>query len=63
MGEYYDFEESTLVFGQVFWYQENVRFHKCLVALAKFNETGYALLLPPPYSPDLASSDFSCFQT
>jgi hypothetical protein len=30
---------------------------------AKLHELGNKLLLHPPYSPDLTSSDFSCLQT
>ena len=41
--------------------QDNVRPHICVVSVAKIAELKYDLLHRPPYSPDLAPSDFHLF--
>ncbi|EFN63457.1 Histone-lysine N-methyltransferase SETMAR, partial [Camponotus floridanus] len=35
--------------------------HTCMVAMSKLNELKFELLPHPPYSPDLAPSDFFLF--
>lgn len=46
---------------KIFFHQDNARVHTCLKAMAKINELHYDLLPHPPYSPDLAPSDFHLF--
>jgi hypothetical protein len=43
------------------FHQENAPVHKSIKTTAKSHELGYELLPHPPYSPDLATSDFSLF--
>ena len=43
---------------KVIFYQDNARVHMCVVSMAKFHELRYELLPHPPYSPDLAPSDY-----
>ena len=43
------------------FYQDNARVHTCVVSMAKFHELGYELVPHPPYSPDLAPSDYFLF--
>ncbi|QQP40773.1 Putative mariner transposase [Caligus rogercresseyi] len=40
------------------FHQDNARVHTCVVSMAKFYELSYELLPHPPYSPDLAPSDY-----
>ena len=42
---------------KVLFHQDNVRVHTCVVFMAKFHE----VLPHPPYSPDLALSDYFLF--
>lgn len=37
-------------------------FHILMVVMVKFREPTYGLVYYPPYSPDLAPSDFSLFK-
>jgi len=46
---------------KVIFHQDNAPAHKSLFAMAKFKELKYELLEHPPYSPDLAPSDFYLF--
>ena len=46
---------------KVLFHQDNARVHTCAVAMAKIHELGYKLLPHPPYSPDLAPSDYFLF--
>lgn len=50
-------------FGEkrIIFHQDNARVHTCVKAMAKINELKYDLLPHPPYSPDLAPSDFHLF--
>ncbi|CAK1592430.1 unnamed protein product [Parnassius mnemosyne] len=45
----------------VLFHQDNAPAHKAAVAMAAIQETGFELLEHPPYSPDLAPSDFYLF--
>ena len=42
--------------------QNNARVHTCKVAMDAVEQKGYELIPHPPYSPDLAPSDFFLFQ-
>ena len=46
---------------KVLFDQDNAPCHKSLRTMAKIHELGFELLPHPPYSPDLASSDFFLF--
>ena len=46
---------------KVIFHQDNARPHTSVVAMAKLHELGHELLPHPPYSPDLAPSDFHLF--
>lgn len=46
---------------KILFHQDNARVHTCVIAMAKFHELGYQLLPHPPYSPDLAPSDYFLF--
>jgi transposase len=50
------FEEKKVLF-----HQNNTPVHKSIRTTAKLHELGYELLHHPPYSPDLAPSDFFLF--
>lgn len=41
--------------------QDNTPVHKSRVAMAALHTQGFRLLVHPPYSPDLSSSDFYLF--
>ncbi|CAJ0966195.1 unnamed protein product, partial [Ranitomeya imitator] len=45
----------------VLFHQDNALAHKAAVAMATIQEAGFELVEHPPYSPDLASSDFFLF--
>jgi len=45
----------------VLFHQDNAPCHKSMKTIAKLNEMGFELLPHPPYSPDLAPSDFFLF--
>lgn len=45
----------------VLFHQDNAPAHKAAVAMTAIQETGFELLEHPPYSPDLAPSDFYLF--
>ena len=42
----------------VIFHQDNVRPHRALKTLEKLQEFGWEILMHPPYSPDIAPSDF-----
>ncbi|CAD5214554.1 unnamed protein product [Bursaphelenchus okinawaensis] len=42
--------------------QDNARPHAAKKTVAKFRELGYEVLEHPPYSPDLAPTDFHLFK-
>ena len=46
---------------KVLFLQDNAPVHTSTIAMAKFHELRYELLPHPPYSPDLAPSDFFLF--
>jgi len=43
----------------VLLHQDNAPAHTCAVAMAAIRECGFELLSQPPYSPDLAPSDYT----
>lgn len=45
----------------ILFHQDNAPAHKSVLAMAKFKELTFKLLEHPPYSPDLAPSDFRLF--
>ncbi|EFN78228.1 Histone-lysine N-methyltransferase SETMAR, partial [Harpegnathos saltator] len=42
-------------------HQDNARPHTSIVTRQKFRELGWEVLMHPPYSPDLAPSDYHLF--
>jgi [histone H3]-lysine36 N-dimethyltransferase SETMAR len=46
---------------RMLFHQDNALCHKSIKTTAKLHKLGYELLLHPPYSPDLAPSDFFLF--
>uniref|UniRef100_A0A1B6MM15 Tc1-like transposase DDE domain-containing protein n=1 Tax=Graphocephala atropunctata TaxID=36148 RepID=A0A1B6MM15_9HEMI len=46
---------------KILFRQENARVHTCAVSMAKIAELKFVLLPHPPYSPELAPSDFFRF--
>lgn len=46
---------------KIIFHQDNAPAHKSVLTMAKINELKYELLDHPPYSPDLAPSDFYLF--
>lgn len=46
---------------KVLFHQDNAPCHKSIVTMAKLHELGFELLPHPPYSPDLAPSDYYLF--
>ena len=46
---------------KVLFHQDNAPCHKSLATMAKLNELSFELLPHPPYSPDLAPSDYYLF--
>ena len=46
---------------KIIFHQDNAPCHKSLKTMAKLSELGYELLPHPPYSPDLAPSDYWFF--
>ena len=46
---------------KVLLHQDNAPCHKSLATMAKLNELSFELLPHPPYSPDLAPSDYYLF--
>jgi histone-lysine N-methyltransferase SETMAR len=45
----------------ILFHQDNAPAHKSVLAMGKLRDLHYELLEHPPYSPDLASSDFCLF--
>ncbi|MCU7903102.1 MAG: transposase [Candidatus Thiodiazotropha sp. (ex Lucinoma aequizonata)] len=45
----------------VLFHQDNAPAHKSVVAMAALHDCGFELIGHPPYSPDLAPSDFHLF--
>lgn len=46
---------------KIIFHQDNAPVHKSALAMGKLRDLGYDLLGHPPYSPDLAPSDFHLF--
>ena len=46
---------------KVLFHQDDAPCHKSLATMAKLNELSFKLLPHPPYSPDLAPSDYYLF--
>jgi len=46
---------------KIIFHQDNATAHKSVFAMGKLRDLHYELLEHPPYSPDLAPSDFSLF--
>jgi histone-lysine N-methyltransferase SETMAR len=46
---------------KVIFHQDNAPAHKSVLAMGKLRDLHYELLENPPYSPDLAPSDFLLF--
>lgn len=46
---------------KIIFHQDNARPHTSVIAMAKIHELGFDLLPHPPYSPDLAPSDYHLF--
>jgi len=44
------------------FHQDNARVHMSTIAMSKLHELKYELVRDPPYSPDLAPSDYYLFQ-
>jgi len=47
----------------VLLHQDDAPAHTSAVAMAAIRECGFELLSPPPYSPDLAPSDYHVFRS
>ena len=47
--------------GRIVFHQDNARPHTSLVTRQKLRQLGWEVLLHPPYSPDLAPSDYHLF--
>ena len=52
---------SLMSSGRIVFHQDNARPHTSLVTCQKLRELGWEVLLHPPYSPDLAPSDYHLF--
>lgn len=61
LGEELRTKRPRLARKKVLFHQDNAPVHKSTVAMAKLHELGFGLLPHPPYSPDLAPSDFFLF--
>lgn len=57
------FKEKTTTFDKkkVQFHRDNTRLQTCVVTMAKFTEMRYELLPYSPYSPELASRNYSLF--
>ena len=53
--------EKTRFAKEIIFHQDNAPAHKSVLALGKLRDLHYELLEHPPYSPDLAPSDFCLF--
>jgi histone-lysine N-methyltransferase SETMAR len=45
----------------IIFHQDSAPVHKCVLAMGKLRDLQYEFLEHPPYSPDMAPSDFSLF--
>lgn len=46
---------------KVMFHHNNIRVHRCVITMAKVHQLNYELLPHPPYSPDLAPSNYFLF--
>ena len=53
--------KTGLTKKKIIFHQDNAPAHKSVLTMAKINELKYDLLEHPPYSPDLAPSNFRLF--
>jgi histone-lysine N-methyltransferase SETMAR len=54
-------EKTRFAKEKIIFYQANAPAHKSVLAMGKLRDLHYELLDNPPYSPDLAFSDFHLF--
>jgi len=54
-------EKTRFAKEKIIFYQDNAPAHKSVFAMGKLRDVHYELLEHPPYSPDLAPSDFRLF--
>lgn len=50
-----------MVKKKILFHQDNAPAHKAIVTIEKLKDLGWKLLPHPPYSPDLAPSDYYLF--
>ena len=48
---------------RIIFHQDNARLHVSLMTRQKLLQLGWEVLIHPPYSPDIATSDFHLFQS
>ena len=48
---------------RIIFHQDNTRLHVSLIARQKLLQLGWEALIHPPYSPDIAPSDFHLFRS
>jgi len=51
-------KEKTAPYGGILYHDDNAPSHTSLKAMAKLNQLRFELIAHPPYSPDLAPSDY-----
>jgi histone-lysine N-methyltransferase SETMAR len=59
--EYYSNLLPSLQKKRIIFHQDNAPTHKSVLAMGKLRDLHYKLLEHPPYSPDLAPSDFCLY--
>jgi hypothetical protein len=55
-------EKTRFAKEKIIFHQDNAPTHKSVLAMGKLRDLHYKLLEHPPYSPDLAPSDFCLFR-
>ena len=60
-GENLKFKWGGMLRRSVLFHKNNAPAYKSVVAMAAIHECGFKLVQHPPYSPDLAPSDFHMF--
>ncbi len=58
-----EIKSKGLLRGKIYFQHDNARPHVAKVVNAKLQELGWKLLPHPPYSPDLAPSDYHLFRS